>query len=1055
MSSNPQPIFQFPEVRVVEASAGSGKTYALAKRYVQLLLSSALKKENIPIRYILAITFTNKAAYEMKIRIIEFLKLIAFEKLTQLQEKNILEPLQMSKQEASKIAFQVMEDLIHHYNFFLVQTIDKFINSILSGSAFKLGLTANFKIRTNFKEYLEQSLDEIIDQAAGNKELERLLQEFLQNYLYLENRSGWFPKQDMLYIMIDLFVQLNTYGLPLRAEVISPDILIKTKRMFLEDVKKLKDQLPVGTDARFEKILTEWIENHPRGFDIDSISDYFAREEIPVKKGTVVQAETEKLWKKIYRDLKALSELEAKHLFDPYIAIFSLVMDNFKTISSKEDILFLNELNKQASHLFDEGRLTVQELYYRLATRFRHYLMDEFQDTSRLQWQNLELMVEEALSTGGTLFYVGDRKQAIYQFRGGDVSLFDEVKKRFEHFNVREEVLEKNWRSQKAIVDFNNAVFAMSNLKEFLNKKMDYEGEKNKKDAIGFTDEDLEVMSHIFQTSGQRTNDGKDDGLVKVERVDASIKEERNEIIREKVITLIRNLEKRYAHSEIALLTRGNDEVEELTNWLLAEGISVESERTSNIKENAIVQDLVYFLKFLLSPIDNVSFAQFILGDMFIKTSRIPEAELHQFIFSLRLRLSQEKSFYLYTEFRSRFPFVWDRFIEDFFKNIGLYPLYELLVSIYSRFEVLKHFPQYQGFLMHFLNLVKTKEDDYPDVSSFLNYFENAPAEDLYVQVTNKQAIKIMTIHKAKGLEFPVVILPFLGMDVQVGNQGADQKQSYLLQNVEASQEIELLRLKSKYFKFSQKLFDIYTHEYKKSFLTELNNMYVALTRPIDELHIFIPSRYGNGFNCAQFLIPKNLMMHGKEGFKRQSKEKKEDIHAIPTSEYQDWIKYLNDEFLHSDELKNKVRRNQGKVVHHILSFIKNLNQDKIEDVMIGAIENAKLIFPEENAWADYEKAVYAIVNHPDLKRFFYLKGEEVFNEIELISADGHGKRIDRLIIGKDEIVVVDYKLAKLKDSPYAEQVKEYMNILKSLHADKKVEGFIVYSNQLECEEIA
>src|SRR5258707_13544160 len=105
MSTNPAPIFQFPEIRVVEASAGSGKTYALAKRYVQLLLSSALKKETIPIRYILAITFTNKAAYEMKIRIIEFLKLIAFEKLTSFQEKDILEPLQMSKQEASQKAF--------------------------------------------------------------------------------------------------------------------------------------------------------------------------------------------------------------------------------------------------------------------------------------------------------------------------------------------------------------------------------------------------------------------------------------------------------------------------------------------------------------------------------------------------------------------------------------------------------------------------------------------------------------------------------------------------------------------------------------------------------------------------------------------------------------------------------------------------------------------------------------------------------------------------------------------------------------------------------------
>lgn len=1054
MSNPSRSIFQFPEVRVVEASAGSGKTYALAKRYVQLLLNSSLKNESMPIRSILAITFTNKAAYEMKARIIEFLKLIAFQKLTQQQAIDILEPLQISKQEASLKAFQIMEDLIHHYNFFLVQTIDKFINAILSGSAFKMGLTANFKIRTNFKEYLEYSLDECIDQAAGNRELEHLFQEFLQNYLYLENRSGWFPKQDMLFILIDLFVQLNTYGLPLRASVVAPDTLIKTKRKILEDIQSLKAHLPEGTNKSFQKVLEKWVEHHPKGFDIDSISDYFAWADLPVKQGTQVPRETEKLWEKIHRDLKDLCELEAHHLFDPYGAIFSLVMDNFKNISSQEDILFLNELNKQASLLFDEGHLTVQELYYRLATRFRHYLMDEFQDTSRLQWQNLQLMVEEALSTGGTLFYVGDRKQAIYQFRGGDVALFDEVKAGFKHFNVHEEVLSQNWRSQPAIIDFNNHIFSMSNLEHFLAQKEQYEEEKNKANAVCFTDEDRQALSHVFQTSEQTKTEGKDGGLVKVEMIDGSNKEERNEVIKEKVIALIRQLEKRFSYSEIAFLTRGNNEVEELTNWLLEEGFSVESERTSNIKENVVIEELILFLKFLLSPIDNVSFAQFILGEMFGQASQIAAEELHQFVFSVRQRLSQEKSFYLYTEFRERYPEVWGRLIEDFFKNIGLYPLYEMLVSIYSRFEVLNHFPHYQGFLMHFLNLIKTKEDDYPESASFLEYFENAAPEDLFVQVTNTQAIKIMTVHKAKGLEFPVVILPFLGMDVQVGSQGADQKQSYILEKLNESEEIELIRLKSKYLKFSEELYDIHVREYKKSFLTELNNIYVALTRPVDEMYIFIPNRYGTNFNLVQFLIPEGWMNVGKETVKREVKEKKEEIRTIPPSQYQDWIKYLKEEFLNSDALRNKARRKQGEIVHYLLSFVPNLNQEKFDVVLKQAVENAKLVFPDEPDWKEYERIVQSIVNKAELKQFFYLADEQVMNECEFIAANGQGRRIDRLMIGKSDVTIVDYKLARIKDSDYVKQVKEYVHIVKELHPGKKVRGFIVYSNQLECEEV-
>ncbi len=1054
MSTKPAPIFQFPELRVVEASAGSGKTYALAKRYVQLLLSPALKHESIPIRTILAITFTNKAAYEMKVRIIEFLKLIAFQKLTPLQEKDILEPLNITKQEGSQRAFQVMDDIIHHYNFFLVQTIDKFINAILSGSAFKLGLTANFKIRTNFKEYLEYSLDELVDQAAGNPQLERLFQEFLQNYLYLENRSGWFPKQDMLCILVDLFSQINTYGLPLRTTVIPPDTLIKTKYKLLEDIKALRNQMPEGIDKRFQKILEDWVENHPKGFDIDSISDYFARPEIPIRKGTEVSPETEKLWKKIHRDLKALSELEAHHLFDPYIAIFALTMQNFQHISSREDILFLSELNKQASRLFGEGRLTVQELYYRLATRFRHYLMDEFQDTSRLQWQNLEMMIEEALSTGGTLFYVGDRKQAIYQFRGGDVSLFDEVKAQYNHFNVNEESLSQNWRSRQSIINFNNNIFAMSNLKSFLEKKEQFEGEKNKANAVCFTDEDWNTISHAFHMSEQKGLPTKEGGLVKVELVDASNKEERNDMIREKVIALVHQLEKRFSFSEIAFLTRGNDEVEELTNWLLEEGYSVESERTSNIKENAIIQELVLFLKFLLSPVDNVSFSHFILGDLFTKVSGISSQELHAFVFSQRPRLSQEKGFYLYMEFRSQYPKVWENLIEDFFKNIGLYPLYELLISIYSCFDLLKHFGNYQGFLMHFLNLVKVREDDYPEASSFLDYFENAPFEDLYVQVTNTHAIKIMTVHKAKGLEFPVVILPFLGMDVQVGSQGADQKQSYILQRTEEAEEIELIRLKSKYLKFSEKLNDMYSGEYKKAFLSELNNIYVALTRAVDEMYVFMPSRYGSNTNLIPFLIPETHWQVGQEVHKREIKTSKEHIHMIEPSQYQDWIKYLKEEFLHSDELKNKVKRKQGEIVHYLLSFVKNLNASKLETILKEAIEHASIHYADEQDWKTYEKIVNAVVNHDQLKRFFYLNDEEVVNECELITSAGHGKRVDRLIIGTKTVTVVDYKLAKLKDSNYQAQVKDYMKLVKELHSEKTVTGFIVYTNQLECEEV-
>src|SRR3989338_2339124 len=189
--------FQFPEVRVVEASAGSGKTYALAKRYVQLLLTPSLISENISMRQILAITFTNKASLEMKARILHFLKKIALGQLSVLETEDILKPIQLDPIKASQRAFSVMEELIRQYNFFQVQTIDSFINALLSGCALKVGLSANFKIKTKSREYLGYSLDQLIDQAHDKREIYTIFENFLHQYLFIENRSGWFPKKDI------------------------------------------------------------------------------------------------------------------------------------------------------------------------------------------------------------------------------------------------------------------------------------------------------------------------------------------------------------------------------------------------------------------------------------------------------------------------------------------------------------------------------------------------------------------------------------------------------------------------------------------------------------------------------------------------------------------------------------------------------------------------------------------------------------------------------------------------------------------------------------------
>ncbi|MFT5388113.1 MAG: ATP-dependent helicase/nuclease subunit A, partial [Candidatus Omnitrophota bacterium] len=661
MTANNSSIFQFPEVRVVEASAGSGKTYALAKRYIQLILNPELAQDEMAIRQVLALTFTKKAAYEMKVRILEFLKKIALGDVSDIEEEVILKPIGLTKALAQKKAYHLMDDVIHNYNYFQVQTIDKFINALLSGCAFKIGLTANFKIKNNANDYIEHSLDQLIHQAASDKKIYDVFQHFLHNYLYIENRTGWFPHRDMLGIIETLFNQDNTYGQDFLPSGVKSDELSKLKIATIENFNKLNDNLPEGTKKTFVTKLASFCDKYQKGFDIDVLSTSLQHEEYPIKKKFDVPNEIEYLWAELRKQITQICELEAMSMFNSYIYIYAYVKDRFKKLSAKDDVLFLSELNKRARQLFDNDNVTVEELYYRLATRYRHYLIDEFQDTSRLQWHNIENMAEEALSTGGTLFYVGDRKQAIYGFRGGDVRLFDEIKNQFDSFNVQIEPLTNNWRSEREVVSFNNKIFSQENLHRFITtKRMVDDDNKSNKNPVYFEGNDLKDLDHVFATSKQSYQVGHEDGYVQMEIVDITGKEECDAYIYERLIETIEEVHTRFDLSDIAILTRNNAQIELVTSWLLEDDIPVQSERTSNITENSIIKELVALLNFLNSPINNVAFTAFILGDVFAKATGTTKEQWQAFVFSLRTRIVKENDFYIYAVFRHEYSDLWN-----------------------------------------------------------------------------------------------------------------------------------------------------------------------------------------------------------------------------------------------------------------------------------------------------------------------------------------------------------------------------------------------------------
>ena len=1028
---------QFPEVVAVEASAGSGKTYALARRYLSLLLSDTRDFNPSRLKAILAITFTNKAAVEMKQRILEFLRRIAFDDFIDDTQKRDILSAAGNPQNAKFNALAAMDEILLHYSFFQVQTIDSFINTILLGSSLSIERSASFKIRRDYGAFFSYCFDAAVDRCARDKEALDLFNDFLEHYLFVDNRLSWFPRENILKLVNSLFQMSNYYGETFACHSAAGSDVLKAKIAAYARIKTLAQNLPEGLNAACKKSIINFIVDNSQFFDIDALPGRFACAQQPVNKGAEVSGDFLKGWRSLHEEIKALVELEADSAYNPYVKLFDYLTRIFKEVSRKEDMIFLEELNRKARLVFDEEGATVSEIYYRLALRFKHYLIDEFQDTSLLQWRNLHLMVEDALASGGSLFYVGDKKQAIYRFRGGDARLFDEVKKEFVHFNVKEECLNKNWRSSKAIVEFNNMVFAQENLgRFFVDAKIDQE----------LPVERLDEIKNVFKDSFQTPARGIE-GYVSVERINEDNLAQRNDAMRGKLIDLIKELSSRFDPGDIAVLARDNNEVELVTGWLIEAGIAAQSDKTLNVLAESLIKELTAFLHFLRSPIDDLNFCAFICGEIFAHAAKIPERAMDDFIFKLHCE-NKISAGGLYVHFRETYPELWKELFEVPFKSVGFVSPYEVLIDIYRRFRLFE-FKGKEAFFSKFLELVKIKEDELTGLDELLNYFAEPLEDELYVSAAKGSAVHVLTIHKAKGLEFSAVVLPFFRMEVKPSHAVSGARAH--IEDEEAA-ELKLVRVIEAYRPYSPRLDAIYRRDYFKAALDELNSLYVALTRAKDEMYIFIPEKSGAGFNKAAKLIGENVAFCGEKkstGFKKRLDE---NILSIAPLQYENWTSIFKEEF--GDPAQVLMRGNilEGSILHFMLSRVGNLSEGDPGMIFQEAALAAQEKFRTD--MSEHRKKLENIVSNSDFKDFFYVDKGEVFCEKEFCTRMGDLKRADRVLVLQKEVWIIEYKNAPRADDTYIKQVHSYMDAARQVYHNKKVRAFLLYFNPLRKEEV-
>ena len=1004
----------FPQVTVLKASAGSGKTYSLTERFVQFLLSDKIPKNHL--RNILAITFSNNAAKEMKERILSWLKDIYFGDPDKIED--LFEILSLKKEHLPSKAGAAIDEILKNYTEFQVKTIDSFMTSIYKASAIDLGYSPDFEIVMAPENIMAYAFNRFLRRVReGTQEaefLERLLDIILRSKRE-EAAYLWDPSKDFLEETVELYYKLS--GIVKDAKITDGEKEIESIKKEIRDAAESlngfieKSGLQKSGRSSFYDILKMVRNNNfPDLIDKGLIS-------IPVNKPKKADENPwyEKIsgqWDLLGHQIKKYIGLHATTYYTPYLKTYEAFKDILEEVKKREGTIFINDINKKLSDYLDHE--IVPDVYFRIGEMIYHYLIDEFQDTSPIQWSNLFPLIENSLSQGGSLFAVGDTKQAIYGFRNADYGIMKglESKNPFSsaHHNVKE--LEINYRSLEGVVDFSKEFF-----KKVVANHEKYRDPASRSGLIGY---DQRVKE-----------DHKGSGYVEVikcEKSDDDPPEKR------KIQDLIKELAQRgYSYSDVAILAYRNENVVNITTWLNEIEVPFISYSSLDIRTRKLTAEIVALLTFLDSPPDDLSFAGFVLGDIFRKAlernrKRFELKELHEFFFRNR------KNAPLYKTFQKEFPELWEVYFEELFKSTGYLPLYDLVCEIYRLYRAFDHFRGEEATLIKILEVIKNFEGEgRNNPGDFLKYAsdEEAGESDWTIDVpAGINAVKVMTIHKAKGLGFPVAIVLMYEETIRWSR--------YILD--EETDGVNLLRINKKISEASDFLQEKYEEERHKDLVNKLNTLYVGFTRAEDELYVIGVQGKRNQFPIDLLQTADSPIGSKKAPRPRPPGPTQEDLKLYY---HPDPIK------LHfaADQELNLEERLRGEFIHRVLYFIDALNENtesELERIIKRVNDELKADYPV----GEMKKNLMQFMELEEIRPYFIDKpGRTIKREQDFSDPGGSLFRMDRVVMDKDQIVVIDYKTGteKRAEKEYMSQLRSYIRILKEIYPNKTVEGMIAY----------
>jgi ATP-dependent exoDNAse (exonuclease V) beta subunit len=1040
-----------PSFSIYDASAGSGKTYALVKEYLKIIL---VAHKNDAYRNILAITFTNKAVHEMKSRIVGSLSEFAEDEPSQ-KANDLMQDLavdtQLSIIQIKTKSQQIIKHIIHNYAAFDISTIDKFTHKVIRAFAHDLNLPMTFEVTLDTENLLIEAVDAIIAQAGEDETLTKLLIDFTMEKT--DDDKSWDISREILDTG-RLVLNENHRNEIGHFQDKSITDFVEIKKKLVETCKILEKEnasLAEGVLTLIEKSGID-LKSFSRGTfpnHLTSIRDgkfnpnnktFHEFDDIAINKTAKDRTLIENLIPELIEVLATIyKNFEKRDFYKAFLknitplSLLNTVSNELAKIQEEQNVLSITEFNAIIHREIQNQPAPF--IYERLGERYRHFFIDEFQDTSEMQWQNLIPLIDNALSgqddfgEKGTLMIVGDPKQSIYRWRGGKAEQFIELSKDNNPFNNPDKKLEhldKNYRSYSQVIDFNNEFFKLVS-GEF--EHPDY------KDLY-------ENHSH------QKTND-KTGGYVNISFIPKveTVEEDEETMGKAELYvlatlnTIQKVLREGFEYKDIVILTRKRGQGIAIANYLTEKNIPLLSSETLMIQNATEVRLIIHLLKYLKNNADLEAKAYFL---HYVAENIQDKMPVHDFI----AKGMEQKNEVEFENWLTRFD------ISLSFQNIRKKSLYEAVEIMVSKFLSPNLAKGGGAYVQYFLDIVLEKDvRNQAGISDFLNFWDKNAEKFSIPSPEGNNAVRIMTIHKSKGLEFPVVIIPFAEEDY---SRKPKDKLWLEAKEMDFGLPKVLIDNSSAVEGFGEEAKLVYDQKKQEELLDNINVLYVALTRAEEQLYIIsnmnLTSKGEVKTNDMSTFFINYLMNYCGFDESKSEYEFGSPSKLSSNAKHVDTSKKIEvvAETLNPKNIKIAQREalmwgthqqesiEYGNVVHEILSFVK-IKED-VDVAVYKAIENGLINFGQKQL---VSQTIRDIVNHKELELFF-AKGNTVLNEQTIIQKQGTTIKPDRMVVtANDQVYLLDYKTGT-HNAKYQKQLENYQNAIE-LMGYKVVKKSLIY----------